>query len=153
MRKIRCKIVKDELSEVVTIKEVRPKEIYGIKGNKLKPYGTIFDGLTSITGQLMFGSIQGNDIVMWIKTEREEKGYILSKVEDDITYLSIDFWLRENTSSSDCFISCISPNYIFESLKEHLSLAHEKNYQILDNLLDSIDAEEGNPIIFEYHLK
>lgn len=32
MRKIRRKIVKDELSEVIAIKEVRPKEIYEIKG-------------------------------------------------------------------------------------------------------------------------
>lgn len=142
------------LPDALTLKkENEVKESSGMKSNKLKSQGVIFDGMNATKDQLMFGSIDGEKIILWAKTTKEENGYLLSKIKDDITYLGIQYWLRENTTSSESFITFISPDYISESMKEHSSQFMESNYQSLKVLIDTIQTKEANPIIFEFNLK
>lgn len=134
-------------------KENDIKEKQGMRSYKLKSQGVIFDGLNATENQLMFGSIKGEEAIFWSKTTKGDNGYLLSKIEDDITYLGIQYWLKENCTSSNSFIISISPDYISEGMKEHLSQLKEKNYLSLKNLIDTITTKEANPIIFEFDLK
>lgn len=132
-------------------------ETTGKKGQDLLSYGMMFDGMMSSSYQTIFGSMEkGQGLILWVKDfiKGTQKSYVLSKLRDDLTYTSPDFFACGNTYSPESFISFVQPYRIIEGLEMNTKYSAEENYKIMRNLLDSIeDVEESNPIIIEYEFE
>lgn len=120
-----------------------------------KNNGKTFDGLTSSDTHTLFGSIDGDDIVVWIKDVRkgDVKAYALSSLTDDLTFTSSDFFIKENTDGGDLFLSYLMPYLLLEGLENNRVHSDSPNYEQISLMLDSLNVEEANPVIIEYSFK
>ena len=59
-----------------------------------EPNKRLFDGLTSTSSQTIFGSIEGDKIILWVKDVAKNltTAYSFAALIDDLTYTSSDFF-------------------------------------------------------------
>lgn len=114
-----------------------------------------FDGLTSSITQTIFGSIERDEVVLWVKdiSQNQVNAYLFASLNDDLTFTSSDFLVKENTDGGDVFLSYLMPYSIAEGLGKNQMFSDNKNYKTLQLMLDSISVEESNPVIIEYVFK
>lgn len=136
-------------------KEASLLESVGRNSPELMSNGKIFDGLTSSDTQLVFASIEGDDVVVWVRdvSNNFSKGYRLSSLKDDVTFTSPDFFVRENTDGGNVFLSYIMPYRLAEGLEKNGRHSDSSNYKKISAMLKTLNVEEANPVIIEYTFK
>lgn len=122
---------------------------------ELNDYGAFFDGLSSSDNHIIFGSIDKNEITLWVKDilSKEVKAYYFSSLINDLTFTSTSSFFTGNTDGEKCFLSYMMPYHIAEGLKENISYADSSNYIKMEKIIDSLDVEDANPVIIEYTFK
>lgn len=116
--------------------------------------GITFDGLSSIGSQIIFGSIEENDLTLWMRNlaSEETKAYEFSSLVNDISFVGGGFF-ADNTVGEDCFLSYAMPYRVEAGLREHEKYSATQYYKDMKTILDRLDTEDANPIVIEYTLK
>lgn len=120
-----------------------------------EPNKRLFDGLTSTSSQTIFGSIEGDKIILWVKDVAKNltTAYSFAALIDDLTYTSSDFLVKENTDGGDVFLSYLFPYSLEDGLKKNQKLSENENFKFIEAMLENLDIEESNPVIIEYIFK
>lgn len=132
----------------------KEKELIENNPNDRHLYGNemIFDGLISSKDHIVFGSLKGRDITMWVKNIEtgEVHAYKMAELVDDVTFTSAAKMFMGNIDSKDSFITYLSPNRLLQGLEKNKEFADLPRYKRLQTILEGMNVEEANPILIEY---
>lgn len=123
---------------------------------EMKSNKPCFDGLSSTEHYLIFGTMEGKDVTIWVKDclTGESNAYAFASIENDITFSSASSFFYDNTSCKEHFLSYIMPYRLDEAIKTHSQYADTPGYKKMELLLNKLNnVEEANPILIEYDFK
>lgn len=112
----------------------------------------IFDGLNSSTNQLFIAGIFNNEVSLFVKDNNTDKAksFNIKSITNDLTFTRIETFFAGNTSSTENFITYISPDLLLEAKSQKADIIENSPYKdkILQ-LVKNLDSD-SNPVIVEY---
>lgn len=119
------------------------------------------NGISAWGKQMAFVSLKQDNAYLYIHdfTTNHDVRYEMMptmSITDDITYMNPGLSLGMITigASENGFVSLLQPYVLAEALDEHADQAGTPTYDAARQLLDSLgDADNANPILFEFNFK
>lgn len=113
-----------------------------------------FDGLFTDKTHVIVPCIEEDDIALWIKDLQNSQcqAYQLSKLKNDITFLSASSFFYGNTEDDSGFLTYVMPYRLEEGLDKVSGKKKEIYFERMRKVLEPL-GDEANPILVEYKIR